>query len=115
MAPIVSLRTLKKWGLKNNELRKIRDGRIGGFMYLPQHNSLFIDDHNAPTDEWKGHAAALLYRPATVSQVLLDRTERVARLTSDATKILNAGLIQTFTPNRFNWRDLAPPDITSSW
>ncbi len=37
MAPIVSLRQLRRWGMGNNELRKIRDGcTIQGFMYLPQ-------------------------------------------------------------------------------
>jgi hypothetical protein len=95
VAPIVSLRALKRWGLGNNEPRKIRDGvTIQGFMYLPQVEPILIDDPEEPEDEWTGHAAALIYRPATVSQALLDQQPRIARLTADATRILNAAMIQ---------------------
>lgn len=116
MAPIVSLRMLKRWKFGNNELRKIRDGRsIQGFMYLPQVDPVLVDDPNEPDDDWTGHAAALLYRPAAVSQTLLDEQPRIARLTSDATRILNAAIIQTYTPNDFDWTTLAEPDTSSGW
>jgi hypothetical protein len=116
MAPIVSLRTLKRWKLGNNELRKIRDGyAIQGFMYLPQIEPVLIDDSDEPDDEWAGHAAALLYRPATVSQTLLDQQPRISRLTSDATRILDAAIIQTYTANNFDWTTLAEPDMSNGW
>jgi hypothetical protein len=116
VAPIVSLRTLKRWKLGNNELRKIRDGlNIQGFMYLPQVDPVVIDGPEEPADEWAGHAAALLYRPAAVSQILLDQQPRIARLTSHATRILNAALIQTYTPNNFEWSSLAEPDMSNGW
>jgi hypothetical protein len=116
VAPIVTLRTLKRWKLGNNELRKIRDGlSLQGFMYLPQVDQVLIDDPEEPDDEWAGHAAALLYRPAAVSQMLLDQQPRIARLTSEATRILNAALIQTYTPNNFDWRTLAEPDMSNGW
>jgi hypothetical protein len=115
MAPVVSLRELRRWGMGNNELRKIRDGgRIQGFMYLPQTGPVQLD---APgdEDEWAGHAAALIYRPASVTQTLLDHQPRIARLTADATRILEAALIQTYTANNFDWDALAEPDMTDGW
>jgi len=78
MAPIVALRTLRNWGMGNNELRKIRDGRtIQGFMYLPQTGTVVLDGPDDAADEWTGHAAALVYRPAAVTQSLLDHQPRV--------------------------------------
>jgi hypothetical protein len=116
VAPIVSLRELRSWGIGNNELRKIRDtGRPQGFMYLPQIGALLIDTPGVDPDEWTGHAAALLYRPATVTQALLDRQPRIARLTADATRILEAAIIQTYTPNDFEWETLAEPDMSDGW
>lgn len=116
MAPIVALRELRRWGMGNNELRKIRDGRtIQGFMYLPQIGAVQLDAPGDVEDEWTGHAAALIYRPASVTQALLDHQPRVARLTSDATRILEAAIIQTFTPNNFAWETLAEPDMTDGW
>jgi len=116
MAPIVSLRQLRAWGIGNNELRKIRDGgTIQGFMYLPQIGPLQLDVADTDEDEWTGHAAALIYRPASVTQTLLDHQPRVARLTADATRILNATIVQTFTPNNFSWESLAEPDMTDGW
>jgi hypothetical protein len=116
LAPIVSLRTLKAWGMKNNELRKLRDGyALQGFMYLPQVEPMLLDDEDEGHDEYGGHAAALIYRPATVSQALLDHAPRITRLTADATRILDAALIQTYTPNNFDWNALAQPDLSDSW
>src|SRR5689334_2808133 len=116
MAPIVSLRQLRRWGMGNNELRKIRDGgTIQGFMYLPQDGPVMLDGADDEDDEWTGHAAALIYRPATVTQTLLDHQPRIARLTADATRILDAALIQTYTPNNFAWESLAEPDMTDGW
>lgn len=116
MAPIVSLRELRRWGMGNNELRKIRDGgTIQGFMYLPQVGTVLIDVPEDGEDEWTGHAAALIYRPSSVTQTLLDHQPRVARLTADATRILNATIIQAYTPNRFSWESLAEPDMTDGW
>jgi hypothetical protein len=49
MAPIVSLRELRAWGIGNNELRKIRDGgRIQGFMYHPQIGPVKLDAPASP-------------------------------------------------------------------
>lgn len=116
MAPIVSLRELRTWGIGNNELRKIRDGdTIQGFMYLPQIGPIKLDAPETEENEWTGHAAALIYRPASVTQTLLDHQPRVARLTTDATRILNATIIQAFTPNRFGWEVLVEPDMTDGW
>lgn len=116
VAPIVSLRTLRRWKVGNNELRKIRDGyAIQGFMYIPQVAPVLVDDPADEEDEWTGHAAVLIYRPTAVSQTLLDLQPRVARLTANATRILNAALIQTFTANDFDWRTLAEPDMSDGW
>lgn len=116
MAPIVSLRELRRWGMGNNELRKIRDGRaIQGFMYLPATGAVHLDASDDSEDEWTGHAAALIYRSASVTQALLDRQPRVARLTADATRILYAAIIQTYTPNNFAWETLAGPDMSDGW
>jgi hypothetical protein len=116
MAPIVSLRELRKWGIGNNELRKIRDGAtIQGFMYLPQTGAVIVDGPEDSDDEWAGHAAALIYRSATVTQSLLDHQPRIARLTADATRILDAAIIQTYTPTNFAWEWLAEPDMTDGW
>ncbi|HWY90731.1 MAG TPA: hypothetical protein VNY31_08675 [Solirubrobacteraceae bacterium] len=61
VAPIVSLHTLKRWGMKNNELRKLRDGyALQGFMYLPQVEPVLLDGPNEPASEYGGHAAALI-------------------------------------------------------
>jgi hypothetical protein len=116
MAPIVALRELRRWGMGNNELRKIRDGRtIQGFMYLPQIGAVQLDAPEDAEDEWTGHAAALIYRPASVTQTLIDHQPRVARLTADATRVLNAATIQIYTPNNFGWETLAEPDMTDGW
>jgi len=116
MAPIVSLRKLRTWRMGNNELRKMRDGRaIQGFMYLPQTGAVVLDSPEDETDEWTGHAAALIYRPAAVTQTLLEHQPRVARLTADATRILEAAIIQTYTPNNFAWESLAEPDMSDGW
>jgi hypothetical protein len=37
---------------------------------------------------------------------------RIARLTADATRILDASIIQTYTPNNFGWESLVEPDMT---
>jgi hypothetical protein len=116
MAPIVSLRELRRWGMGNNELRKIRDGRtIQGFMYLPQVGAVQLDAAEDGDDEWAGHAAALIYRPASITQTLLDHQPRVARLTADATRILEAAIIHTYTPNNFALESLAEPDMSDGW
>jgi hypothetical protein len=102
--------------MKNNELRKIRDGyTLQGFMYLPQVEPVLLDPPGETHDEYDGHAAALIYRPATVSQTLLDCTPRIVRLTADATRILDAALINTYTPNNFDWKALAQPDLSDGW
>lgn len=116
MAPIVSLRELRRWGIGNNELRKVRDGgTIQGVMYLPQTDAVLLDAPDAAEDEWTGHAAALVYRPGSVTQSLLDAQPRVARLTADANRILEAAIILTYTPNKLWWETLADPDMTDGW
>jgi hypothetical protein len=40
---------------------------------------------------------------------------RITRLTADATRILDAALIQTYTPNNFDWNALAQPDLSDGW
>jgi hypothetical protein len=84
-------------------------------MYLPQVEPVLLDSKVEGHDEYGGHAAALIYRPATVSQALLDHAPRITRLTSDATRILDAALIQTYTPNNFDWHALAEPDLSDGW
>lgn len=117
LAPIIGLNQLKgQFGLKNNELRKIVEGlHIQGFMYLPQSEQLALDDPEADDTEYTGHAAALLYRPALVSQALLDRRPRLHQLSGDATRILDAALISIFTPNNFDPANLAEPDLSNGW
>lgn len=118
MAPIVSVRDLRSWGLGNNELRKIRDdgATVQGFMYLPQTGEVILDRPEDSADEWTAHAAALLYRPATVTQTLLDHQPRIPPpLTSDATRILDATIIQTYTANNFAWESLTEPDMSDGW
>jgi hypothetical protein len=102
--------------MRNNELRKVRDGgTIQGLMYLPQVGGVQVDAPDDAEDEWSGHAAALIYRPASVTQTLLDHQPRVARLSADATRILNAAIIQTYTPNKLWWEALVEPDMTDGW
>jgi len=36
-------------------------------------------------------------------------------LTSDATRILDATIIQTYTPNNFAWESLTEPDMSDGW
>lgn len=118
VAPILSLRALKVLGMNNNELRKIRDGaHIQGFIYLPQTDQLQLEGLNEDEDEWTGHAAALTYRPTSVSQELLDARPRLARLTEAAQRILIVNLIAVFSPNDFDPgdADLVPPDMTDGW
>lgn len=117
MAPIVGLSELKaRFGMKNNELRKIVAGRaIQGFMYLPQSERLVLDDPEETDDEYTGHAAALLYRPAMVSQALLDARDRLHQMSGPAMKILHASIINTYTPNNFRPEDLADPDLSNGW
>jgi hypothetical protein len=116
IAPIVSLRRLKAWGMKNNELHKLRDGyALQGFMYLPQVEPVLLDSQVEGHDEYGGHAAALIYRPATVSQALLDHAPRSRALTADAPRILDAARTQTYTPNNFAWHALAEPDLSDGW
>lgn len=112
MAPIQPLRDLKVAGMKNNELRKIRDnGGASGLMYLPWPSE---DDQ---VDEWQGHAAALLYRMALVTQGLLDSRTRIARLSGEAQRILTVRLMQVVSPNVFDPDDpgLLAPDMSDSW
>jgi hypothetical protein len=84
-------------------------------MYLPQTGPVALDSPEDEDDEWTGHAAALIYRPATVTQSLLDHQPRIARLTADATRILDATIIQTYTPNNFDWESLSEPDMSDGW
>ena len=81
--------------------------------YLYQGGELDRPEDSA--DEWTGHAAALLYRPATVTQALLDRQPRIARLTADRTRILEAAIVQTYTANNFAWESLVEPDMGDGW
>jgi hypothetical protein len=117
VAPIMSLTAMKALGVKSNELRKLKaSGFVQGLMYLPQTELLDLDE---PTEaeEFAGDGAALLYRPALVTQSLLDRRERVHRLSEPAQRILIAALIQSVSPNRFDPFDenLRPPDLSNSW
>ncbi len=112
MAPVVLLRELKSDGMKNGELRRIRDhGGANGFMYLPWP----LED--PVVDEWQGHATVALYRPALVTQGLLDARRRVARLSQPAQRILGVRLIQVVSANLFDPTDenLADPDLSDSW
>jgi hypothetical protein len=118
VAPIFSLRALKAKGMRNNELRKVRDGaHIQGFMYLPQTGQLALDEPADIEDEWTGHAAAALYRATTVTQKVLDARPRLARLTEAAQRILIVALIAVFSPNSFDAfdDDLAAPDMSDGW
>lgn len=117
VAPIMGLAALKGHGVKPNELRKLKEsGFLQGLMYLPQTDRLRLEE---PTDdaEFAGDAAALLYRPTLVTQSLIDRRERVHRLSEPAQRILIAALIQSVSPNRFDPFDqgLRSPDQGDSW
>lgn len=117
VAPIMSLTALKGLGVKANELRKLRDsGFLQGLMYLPQTDRLQLDEP-AEDEEFGGDGAALLYRPALMTQALLDRSERAQRLSESGQRILIAALIQGVSPNRFDpFEDgLRAPDLSDSW
>lgn len=118
VAPIVALQVLADHGVKANELRKLVDsGFLQGLLYLPRSKRVATNEPNEVDDEWKGHAAALLYRPTLVHQGLIDNRERLTRLTEPAQRILIAALIMTVSPNRFDPFDeqLQPPDLSDSW
>ena len=109
VAPIWPLRTWKDMGLNNNELRHIRDeGGRTGFMYVPWP---YEDDSE---DEWTGHAAIGIYRPATVTQDMLEAAPRVARLSEDAQRILMSKLVQQFCQSLYDTQDMKP-DMSDSW
>lgn len=84
-------------------------------MHAPQIGPLLIDDPDTEVDEWSGHAAVLVHRPASVAQALLDHQPRVARLIADATRILHAAIIQTYTASDFRWEKLDATDMTDGW
>jgi hypothetical protein len=113
----VSLTALKGLGVRQNELRKLKEsGFLQGLMYLPQTERLQLDEP-AADEEFAGDAAALLYRPALATQSLLDRRERVHRLSEPGQRILIAALIQAISPNRFDPFDegLQSPDLSDTW
>lgn len=117
VAPIMSLTALKALGMKANELRRLKEsGFLQGLMYLPQSERLVLEE---PVDdeEFAGDGAALLYRPALMTQRLLDRRQRAHRLSEPAQRILIAALIQSISPNRFDPFDeeLRAPDLSDSW
>jgi hypothetical protein len=117
VAPIMGLSTLKALGVSANELRKCKEsGFIQGLMYLPQTDPLTVDELEEKK-EFAGDAAALVFRPALVTQAHLDTRERVHRLSGDAQRILIAALIQVVSPNRFDPFDegLRDPDLSDSW
>lgn len=112
VAPIIGLRELRAKGMGNSELRRISDdGGVHGLMYVPDVRDDQIDD------EWREHAAVLLYRPSLVTQALLDSRPRLARMSVDAVKILGVRLIQVVSPNLFDPLDenLAIPDLSDCW
>lgn len=114
MAPILSLRELKRLRIGNGDLRRVRDeGGVNGIMYLPSPEP----EPDEPDDEWKGHSAILLYRTALVTQELLDSRRRTRRLSLEAQKILCVRLIQVYSPNLFDPLDenLLEPDRSDSW
>jgi len=118
IAPIVSLQMLADHGVKANELRKLIDsGFLQGLLYLPRSKRVAPDEPDGVDDEWKGHSAALLYRPTLVHQGLVDNRARLTRLTEPAQRILIAALIMMVSPNRFDPFDeqLQPPDLSDSW
>lgn len=118
MAPLMSMTALKAFGVKANELRKVKEhGFVQGLMYLPVTEGLGLDEIEEADEEFARDAAALLYRPALVTQALLDGRDRVHRLTASAQRILSAALIQVMSPNRFDPFDagLRDPDLTDSW
>lgn len=113
----MGLTALKALGVKTGELRKLKEsGFVQGLMYLPVTEALQLDEP-AEDDEFAGDAAALLYRPALVTQSLLDGRGRAHRLSERAQRILIAALIQSVSPNRFDPfdEDLRPPDLSDSW
>jgi hypothetical protein len=118
VAPIVSLQTLADGGVKANELRKLVDsGFLQGLLYLPISKRVAPAGPADVKEEWKGHAAALLYRQTLVHQGLLDNRELLTRLTPEAQRILIAALIMVISPNRFDPFDeqLQAPDLSDSW
>jgi hypothetical protein len=117
VAPIMGLTALKALGVKTGELRKLKElGFLQGLMYLPATEAMRLDEP-AEDEEFAGDAAALLYRPALVTQSLLDGRERAHRLSDAAQRILIVALIQSVSPNRFDPfdEDLRPPDLSDSW
>jgi hypothetical protein len=114
VAPVISFAE----ALETEELRKqdletlLHRGLMSGIMYLPNPKVQHSRD-----DEWSSHAVALLLRQSLVTQGLLDKRQKITRLSSDAQRILIAGLIHVVSPNVFNPfdEDLNPPDVSDSW
>lgn len=111
LAPILSFEFYQEMcDVSPGSLKALAQGQtLRGMLYLP------VDDVLADALEGAtagGDAIALLYRPGAVNQRLLDNRQLVHRMTLDAVKILENGIIQTFTPNEFDWRELVDPDLS---
>jgi hypothetical protein len=115
VAPVIHMRELlKSFGWEGTLLRGIREqGREHGVLYLPW------PKEDSEADEWSGDAAVLLFRPALVTQEVLDSgaCPRVKRLSEAAQQLLAVGLIQVVSPNTLDPNDdqLLRPDLTDSW
>jgi hypothetical protein len=99
--------------LETRDLKRLRDeGLLTGMMYVP----LDAPGDEVSVDEWTGHGAALLYCMTAVRQELLTTRTRVARLTSDGTRLFQAALINLLTGLIVDpFESLREPDMSDSW
>lgn len=74
-----------------------------GYMYLPADGGIVMEE-----------SAALLYRPALVTESALSNESRHGRLTEGAMRVLQMKLTETFTGLRVK-RDQFQPDMSDSW
>lgn len=98
-------------GLNADQARAIlRTGGAQGLMYVP------LPEPDRTDDVWGGAGVILLYMPSLVTQPLLEASQRIARMSERAQRILMARLFQTVGPHLPEPSDpnLAP-DLTDGW
>lgn len=114
VAPIVGLAELRAMGSSKNEVRSLEAGKtLYGLLYLPAEGIPLRD--TSPPAGHEGDAAALLYAATTVHQDALDASERVARLTEAAQRLLIAQTMSLFSPSLYDPALLQAPDMSDGW
>jgi hypothetical protein len=115
IAPIRPIRDLIGKSFSVNDGRKARDANvIRGVSYIPLQESW----HERLGDEWDGHGAILIYAATGIMQSELEACTRVARLSSDAQRILMSKAASRFLPHAAvldPFQEDLEPDRSDSW